>query len=114
MVRKQEGFSEVQPLQPDLTAAHDEITGAEHLVFIFPFWLGTLPAIFKGFLERVLQPDLVEPARHGRFVPVLAGKSAGIIVTMGMDLSIVLRRARAQDVQAQYSGFLGCSADPLD
>jgi len=57
---------------------------ADHLVFIFPLWLGTFPAIFKGFLERVLQPDLVEPARQGRFVKLLKGKSARVIMTMGM------------------------------
>jgi putative NADPH-quinone reductase len=28
------------------------------LVFIFPLWLGMLPAILKGFLERVMQPDV--------------------------------------------------------
>ena len=57
---------------------------ADHLVLIFPLWVGTLPAIFKGFLERVLQPDLVGPAKEGRFVQPLAGKSGRIVVTMGM------------------------------
>jgi NAD(P)H dehydrogenase (quinone) len=32
----------------------------------------------------VLQPDLVEPARQGKFMKILKGKSARIIVTMGM------------------------------
>jgi NAD(P)H dehydrogenase (quinone) len=79
-----EGFERVQPLEPELQSAHDAILAADHLVFIFPLWLGTLPAIMKGFLERVLQPDLVEPAKHGKFVKILKGKSARIIVTMGM------------------------------
>ena len=57
---------------------------ADHLVIIFPLWLGTLPALFKGFLERVLQPELVEPAKRGQFVKLLKGKSARVIVTMGM------------------------------
>ena len=66
-----EGFNDIQPLETDL-------------VLIFPLWLGTLPAILKGFLERVLQPDLVEPSRQGKFVRLLAGKSARVIITMGM------------------------------
>lgn len=77
-------FTEVQPLEPDLQAAHDAILAADHLVLIFPLWLGTMPAIFKGFLERVLQPDLVEPARKGEFAKILLGKSARVIMTMGM------------------------------
>jgi NAD(P)H dehydrogenase (quinone) len=79
-----EGFERVQPLEPDLQLAHNAIAAANHLVIIFPLWLGTLPAILKGFLERVLQPDLVKPAKQGRFVQILKGKSARIIVTMGM------------------------------
>jgi putative NADPH-quinone reductase len=79
-----EGFGKVQPLEPDLKAAHDAMLAADHLVIIFPLWLGTLPAIFKGFLERVLQPDLVESSKQGKFVKVLKGKTARVIVTMGM------------------------------
>jgi NAD(P)H dehydrogenase (quinone) len=79
-----EGFERVQPLEPDLQSAHDAILAADHLVIIFPLWLGTLPAILKGFLERVLQPDFVEPAKQGKLVKILKGKSARIIVTMGM------------------------------
>ncbi|MFX9169451.1 NAD(P)H-dependent oxidoreductase, partial [Acinetobacter baumannii] len=56
----------------------------DHLVIIFPLWLGTLPAILKGFLERVLQPDLVGPSKEGKFVQLLKGKSARVVVTMGM------------------------------
>lgn len=79
-----EAYERVQPLEPDLAAAHAEMLAADHIVIIFPLWLGTLPAILKGFLERVLQPDLVEPAKTGKFVQVLKGKSARVIVTMGM------------------------------
>lgn len=79
-----EGFTKIQTLDPDLQMAHDAIMEANHLVFIFPLWLGTLPAIFKGFLERVLQPDLVEPSKKGKFTKILKGKSAHIIMTMGM------------------------------
>ena len=79
-----EGFTKIQPLEHDLQMAHDVIKEADHLVFIFPLWLGTLPAIFKGFLERVLQPDLVGPSKKGKFTKILKGKSAHIIMTMGM------------------------------
>jgi putative NADPH-quinone reductase len=79
-----EGYVRVQELEPDLAEAHDAIPAADHLVLIFPLYLGTLPAIFKGFLERILQPDIMEPAKTGKFVKVLKGKSARIIMTMGM------------------------------
>ena len=54
-----DGFNQQQALEPDIKSAHDAMLAADHLVFVFPLWLGTLPAIFKGFFERVLAPDLV-------------------------------------------------------
>lgn len=78
------GYRALQPLEPDLAAARDAIAAADHLVLIFPLWLGTLPAIFKGFLERVIQPDIFEPAKTGQFVTPWKGKSVRIVMTMGM------------------------------
>ena len=46
--------------------------------------MGALPAILKGFLERVLQPDLVASSKQSKFPKLLKGKSARVIITMGM------------------------------
>jgi len=77
-------YVEAQPLEPDLAEAHRAIMGADHLVIVFPLWLGSMPALLKGFLERILQPDLIEGHRAGKFVRLLEGKSARVIMTMGM------------------------------
>lgn len=79
-----EGYERVQALEQDLADARRAIWDADHLVIVFPLWLGAMPAILKGFLERVLQPDLIEQHRAGRFVQLLKGKSARVIMTMGM------------------------------
>ena len=81
-----EGYRREQPLEPDLIDARAAIVGCGHLVLIFPLWCGDMPAILKGFIERILQPDLLrlhaaggKGDRH-----VLRGKSARVIMTMGM------------------------------
>ncbi|MGE0023866.1 MAG: NAD(P)H-dependent oxidoreductase [Hyphomicrobium sp.] len=78
------GYSQVQPREPDLEAAYLDCLAADHLVLIFPLWLGDMPALLKGFLERILQPELIRSVKAGAFTQVLKGKSARIIVTMGM------------------------------
>lgn len=78
------GFESVQPLEPDLAPVHEALLRATCIVFLFPLWLGDMPALMKGFLERVLQPDLVEPAQKGQFPKLLKGKRARVIITMGM------------------------------
>ncbi|MCX5497644.1 NAD(P)H-dependent oxidoreductase [Kaistia dalseonensis] len=72
-------------LPATLEAASDAIHGAQHIVFIFPLWLGTMPALLKGFLEHVMRPGLAF-AHQEKGLPkkLLAGRSARVIVTMGM------------------------------
>lgn len=81
-----EGFSREQPLEPDLKAAAEAIKSADHLVLIFPLWLGTLPAILKGFLERLFTPGFaIEKTDDLKgYRPLMKGKSARVIMTMGM------------------------------
>jgi len=63
------------------------ILHADHLVIIHPLWLGSMPALLKGFLEQVFRPGFAfgKPAAPGGpGEKLLKGKSARVIVTMGM------------------------------
>lgn len=59
---------------------------ATHLVIVYPLWLGSMPALLKGFFEQVLRPGFAFSWRKpGRWpVKLQSGKSARIVVTMGM------------------------------
>jgi len=69
-----------------LRPVQEKITRADHLVIIFPLWLGTAPARVKGFLEQILRPGFAfaADARSGIGQRLLKGKSARVIITMGM------------------------------
>jgi putative NADPH-quinone reductase len=72
---------------PDsIRAAQKLITWADHIVVLYPMWLGTLPAKLKGFLEQVLRPGFAFEQRGPGEVPkrLLKGRSARIVVTRGM------------------------------
>ena len=73
-------------LPPALAAAQQDIVWAEHLVIVFPLWLGDMPALLKGFLEQVLRPGFAfgTAAQGGLGKKLLVGRSARIVVTMGM------------------------------
>ncbi|MEJ2377606.1 MAG: NAD(P)H-dependent oxidoreductase [Pseudolabrys sp.] len=81
-----EGYRREQVLEPDLETARQALKASNHLVLVFPLWCGDMPAILKGFIERILQPDLltIQAAGGGASWKVLAGKSARVIMTMGM------------------------------
>ena len=62
------------------------VAWADHLVILYPLWLGCLPALLKAFLEQLLRPGFAfEPSKAGGLPrKLLARKSARIVVTMGM------------------------------
>ena len=57
LLRSREDWERGEPPSA-IKACQEDIRWADHLVFIFPLWLGGLPALFKGFLEQTLRPDL--------------------------------------------------------
>lgn len=71
-------------LEPDLAAAQAAIQWAEHLVFVYPIWWGTIPALLKGFIERVFQPGFAVNFREHSplWDKLLTGRSARLIVTL--------------------------------
>lgn len=60
------------------------IERAEHIVFIYPLWLGSMPAKLKAWLEQVLRHDFAFVVDDKGWRAKLGGRSARIIVTMGM------------------------------
>ena len=75
-----------EPAPESIDQAQQAILAADHLVFVFPIWLGTMPALLKAFLEQVLRPGFAfDPkATKGLGGRRLKGKSARVIMTMGM------------------------------
>lgn len=66
---------------PETQAYRDLITWAEHVIFIFPIWWGGMPAILKGFIDRVFSKGYAY--EYKGLVPIgyFKGKTAWIITT---------------------------------
>lgn len=76
---------ETETVSPEVKQAQDLIGGAEHIVILFPLWLGSMPALLKGFFERVLRPGFaIGKGKRVLSAGLLKGKSARVVVTMGM------------------------------
>ena len=79
-----EGYQQVQPLEADLRQAQTDILWAEHLTLVYPIWWGGIPALLKGFFDRVFLPGFAFKYREGKAFPdkLLHGRSAHLLVTM--------------------------------
>lgn len=99
------------PLPVAIEEAQQAVTWADHLVFVYPLWLGDVPALFKGLLEQVARPDFAVRYRAGG-VPekLLRGRSARIVVTMGMPAlyySLVYRAHSLKSFERNILRFVG-------
>lgn len=61
------------------------LCACDHLVIIFPLWLGAMPGYTRLFFEQLLRPGVaLEKNAEGFPKTLLDNKSARVIVTMGM------------------------------
>jgi putative NADPH-quinone reductase len=78
------GYQKRTELEPDLLDAWEKIKWADHLVWVHPVWWGGLPAITKGFIDRLFLPGFVFQNRENSvwWDKLLTGKTGHIITTM--------------------------------
>lgn len=109
LLRSQQAW-EKEPLPAGLRQAQRDIAWAEHLVLFFPLWLGGMPALLKGFLEQVARPGFASAADERRTAFTrkgLTGRSARVVVTMGMPALVYRWYFRAHSVKALKRNILG-------
>lgn len=95
---------------PDpLLPAQQAIGWADHLVLFFPLWLGDMPALLKAFLEQVARPGFAfhREADGSIGAKGLTGRSARVVVTMGMPSLVYRALFRAHGVRALERNVLG-------
>lgn len=110
------GYQKRTELEPDLLQAWEDILWAEHLVWVHPVWWGGLPAIMKGFIDRLFLPGFAFQYRENSLFwdKLLKGKSARIITTLdqpGWYYALVYGRPSVN--QLKRSTLLFCGISPV-
>ncbi|XDD54759.1 NAD(P)H-dependent oxidoreductase [Leptospira sp. WS4.C2] len=74
----------IQTLEPALIQSQKLISEADHMVFVFPSWWASMPAVLKAWIDRVFLPGFSFKYRKNSPLPekLLLGKTARILVTM--------------------------------
>ena len=109
LLRSQQEW-EKSAVPASLKPAQDDIGWAEHIVFFFPLWLGDMPALLKGFLEQVARPGFAFTREEGGNPfgkKGLTGRSARVVVTMGMPALVYRWYFRAHSVKSLERNILG-------
>ncbi len=59
----------------------DDLLWADALVFVFPTWWSGMPAILKGWLDRVFLPGVVFELKDGPVRPLLTKIKVWVVIT---------------------------------
>jgi putative NADPH-quinone reductase len=112
LLRTPEDFWHGQP-PGTIAACQQAIARADHLVLFFPLWLTAVPALTQGFIEQVMRPGFAfEHASRplGLSRPLLSGRSARLVVTMGGPTLLFRLYLRSHSVKTlrymlRFTGF---------
>jgi len=110
LLRTKDEFEKGLPTDP-IKQAQAAISWANHLVILYPLWLGSMPALLKAFFEQVFRPGFAFEYGESGQTPKkrLMGKSARIIVTMGMPAFVYRWFFFAHSLKSLERNILGFS-----
>ena len=78
-----EGEDGLDGVDPFVLRYRKKLHWAEHIVMIFPIWWMTMPAMVKGFIDKVIFPGVAYKMEDGKLVSLLKGlKQVTVITTM--------------------------------
>ena len=106
LLRSQKDF-ETGVVPESLKPAQDGIVWAEHILFFFPLWAGDMPALLKGFIEQIYRPAFTGASASHFAEKRLSGRSARVVVTMGMPALVYRWYFRAHSLKSLERNILG-------
>lgn len=115
LLRSADEFNNGQPVAAVQDIQH-AVESASHVVLVYPLWLGTMPALMKAFLEQLFRPGFAFGGEGTRTMwsGRLRGRSARVVVTMGMPALFYRWFFRAHSVKSLERNILKfCGIKPV-
>ncbi len=98
---------ETPPDGNDILRARDDLLWCNHFVLVFPLWLGGAPALLRAFLEQVGRANFMAVTAGKGITQKLKGRSARLVVTMGMPALIYQLLFHEHGVRNIMQGIIG-------
>jgi len=106
------GYRKRMELEPDLIESQEKIKWSEHIVFVYPVWWGSFPAIMKGFFDRALLAPFAYKKKENSiwWEKMLGGRSARVICTLDQPswtYSLVFGKPSHNSIKRTILNFTG-------
>ena len=108
LLRSNDDYKAGPGAAPDAVKPAIEAVGwADHVLILYPLWMGDMPALLKAFFEQAFRPGVALGYGEGFPKPLFKGKSARVAVTMGMPKAAYRVMFGAHGVKALEKSVLG-------
>lgn len=106
------GYRKRMELEPDLLDAQEKIKWSEHIIFIYPVWWGSFPAMMKGFFDRTFLAPFSYKKRENSlwWDKMLGGRSARVFCTLdqpGWSYRLIFGRPSHNSIKKSILHFTG-------
>jgi NAD(P)H dehydrogenase (quinone) len=88
------------PISIDVKRAQDDLRAADVLTVIYPLWWLSMPAMMKGYIDRVFARGFAYESLNGVVHGLLGGKKSVLITLSGAPLSLLIKSGDWNAVQA--------------
>lgn len=79
---------------PEVVQAQQDLLAAEVVTVIYPLWWLSMPAILKGYVDRVFARGFAYQARNGQVKGLLAGRRCVLVTLSGAPLPVLTGTGR--------------------
>ncbi|HVJ55960.1 MAG TPA: NAD(P)H-dependent oxidoreductase [Aliidongia sp.] len=87
------------PADADVARAQNDIRAADVLTIIYPLWWLSMPAMMKGYIDRVFARGFAYESKDGVVRGLLSGKRAVLITLSGAPLPLLVKSGGWNAVQ---------------
>ena len=87
------------PVSADMMQAQNDIRTADALTVIYPLWWLSMPAMMKGYIDRVFARGFAYESHDGIVHGLLSGKQSVLITISGAPLPLLVKSGNWNAVQ---------------
>jgi NAD(P)H dehydrogenase (quinone) len=81
--------AELRSVSPEVLQAQQDVEAAEAVTVIYPLWWLSMPAILKGYIDRVFARGFAYESNNGHVQGLLPGRKCVLVTLSGAPLSLL-------------------------
>ncbi|NLP64593.1 NAD(P)H-dependent oxidoreductase [Paraburkholderia sacchari] len=83
----------------DVLIAQEDVLAADVVTVVYPLWWMSMPAMMKGYIDRVFSRGFAYEVEQGKLRGLLSGRRAAVVTVSGAPLAALVQDGRWQALE---------------